>query len=91
MISFQAISQGTLLGIFFLGMLFPWANSKGALTGGIAASSLLAWMCIGAQLNKKQMIVLKKGLTIDGCDNSTLENYYSFLNKTTTIKDKFDQ
>lgn len=83
MISFQAITSGALLGIFILGMLFPWANSKGALSGGVAAMVVIIWISTGAQLNKPRMTTdFKTSLSIDGCDNTTLDNYYSYLNTT---------
>lgn len=49
-LSFNGVVGGVTLGMFTLGMLFPWANSKGALTGAGAAALLVAWVCAGAQV-----------------------------------------
>lgn len=82
MMSLSSIAQGPLLGVFVLGVLFPWANSKGALIGGITAISFIVWLTIGSQMNKKRINTFKSALSIDGCDNSTLINYYKYANKT---------
>lgn len=88
-VSFQAIAQGTLLGVFLLGMLFPWANSAGALVGGLTSSILVAWISIGAQMVKNQMKLATKPLLINGCDNTTLTRYYTYLNSSiSTIEEQ---
>lgn len=46
-ISFDGVSGGPLLGIFLLGSLFPQANSKGCIVGGIVSLVGLLWMSIG--------------------------------------------
>ncbi|XP_063165397.1 sodium-coupled monocarboxylate transporter 1-like [Candoia aspera] len=40
---------GPLLGIYSLGILFPFANSKGAFSGFICGFCLIMWIGIGAQ------------------------------------------
>lgn len=46
-ISFDGLAGGPLLGIFLLGAIFPQANSKGCIGGGVISIALLLWMCIG--------------------------------------------
>ncbi|KAL0276709.1 UNVERIFIED_CONTAM: hypothetical protein PYX00_004222 [Menopon gallinae] len=72
--SLGGITSGTLLGMFILGMLFPWANSTGALVGGIASASLVGWICIGTQVavTRKQIILPMKPVSVEGCQNITL-------------------
>lgn len=62
----------------------PWVNSTGALLGSIISLIFLGWITIGTQIaiNEKRIIFPTKPLLIDGCDNATLENYYSHLNET---------
>ncbi|KAJ8951905.1 hypothetical protein NQ318_019884 [Aromia moschata] len=49
-ISFNGMVGGVTLGLFSLGMFFPWANSKGALFGSAVAVGLITVMCIGQQV-----------------------------------------
>ncbi|XP_073973566.1 sodium-coupled monocarboxylate transporter 1-like [Rhodnius prolixus] len=49
-LTFNGITGGITLGLFSLGMLFPWANSKGALSGGLVGLGLVCWMGFGAQV-----------------------------------------
>ncbi|CAH0557553.1 unnamed protein product [Brassicogethes aeneus] len=50
-ISFNGMVGGVTLGLFSLGMFFPWANSKGAMFGSIIACALITLMCIGQQIS----------------------------------------
>ncbi|XP_072389016.1 sodium-coupled monocarboxylate transporter 2-like isoform X1 [Diabrotica undecimpunctata] len=49
-ISFNGMVGGVTLGLFTLGMMFPWANSKGALVGSTIAAALITFMCVGQQV-----------------------------------------
>ncbi|CAH2011660.1 unnamed protein product [Acanthoscelides obtectus] len=49
-ISFNGMVGGVTLGLFSLGMFFPWANSKGAIFGATVATCLITLMCIGQQV-----------------------------------------
>ncbi|XP_049854001.1 sodium-coupled monocarboxylate transporter 1-like [Schistocerca gregaria] len=50
-LSFNGMVGGVTLGMFSLGMFFPWANNKGALLGALTASALVAWIGVGAQVS----------------------------------------
>ncbi|XP_076861034.1 sodium-coupled monocarboxylate transporter 1 isoform X2 [Brachyhypopomus gauderio] len=41
---------GPLLGLYFLGIVFPSANSKGGLAGLVSGLAMSLWVCIGAQV-----------------------------------------
>ena len=43
---------GPLLGLFSLGMFFPWANSKGAITGFFTSIAFIFWIGAGAYIYK---------------------------------------
>jgi solute carrier family 5 (sodium-coupled monocarboxylate transporter), member 8/12 len=45
----SAIAAGTTFGVFTLGMLVPWSNSKGAFAGGIAGAIMSGWISFGSQ------------------------------------------
>lgn len=47
--SLTAIAAGTTCGIFTLGMLFPWANSTGAIVGAISGSIMSGLVSFGGQ------------------------------------------
>ncbi|CAG9823599.1 unnamed protein product [Phaedon cochleariae] len=49
-ISFNGMAGGVTLGLFSLGMFFPWANAKGAIFGSVIAMGLITLMCIGQQV-----------------------------------------
>lgn len=43
------VTYGAMLGLFSLGMFFPWANTKGALVGGLTSLVFVGWLVIGTQ------------------------------------------
>ncbi|XP_014468065.1 PREDICTED: sodium-coupled monocarboxylate transporter 1-like [Dinoponera quadriceps] len=43
------ITAGTMLGLFSLGMLVPWATTKGAVIGGLVSMMMMMWIIVGAQ------------------------------------------
>ncbi|XP_062852348.1 sodium-coupled monocarboxylate transporter 1 [Trichomycterus rosablanca] len=49
-ISIVGTIGGPLLGLFSLGILFPFVNAKGGLTGLISGLVMSLWVCIGAQI-----------------------------------------
>ncbi|XP_028157097.1 sodium-coupled monocarboxylate transporter 1 [Ostrinia nubilalis] len=72
-LSFNGMAGGVSLGLFTLGMLFPWANAKGAVAGGVFGLLLVVVAGGGAQLAQ----VTTPGLpaSTEGCilpDNSTI-------------------
>ncbi|XP_017772840.1 PREDICTED: sodium-coupled monocarboxylate transporter 1-like [Nicrophorus vespilloides] len=71
--SLGGITAGPLLGLFSLGMLFPTANSKGAMSGGIGSLIIMSFIILGSQINKNKGLIYyePKPLSIDGC-NSTI-------------------
>nr|XP_054760296.1 sodium-coupled monocarboxylate transporter 1-like [Lytechinus pictus] len=50
-LSFGGMLGGPLLGMFSLGMFFPWANSKGTLVGVIAGLAWSLWVGIGTYVD----------------------------------------
>ncbi|XP_038057834.1 sodium-coupled monocarboxylate transporter 1-like [Patiria miniata] len=64
-LSLFGMTGGPLMGVFSLGMFFPWANSKGAFTGLIVGLAMAFWVGIGAQIYPPD--VYKPPLLVDGC------------------------
>ncbi|XP_019638104.1 PREDICTED: sodium-coupled monocarboxylate transporter 1-like [Branchiostoma belcheri] len=63
---------GPLLGLFTLGMFFPWANTIGAYSGMLVGFVMTFWVGIGAQVWKP--IVPKPPVSIAGCERLNVTN-----------------
>uniref|UniRef100_A0A1Y1KD11 Sodium/solute symporter n=1 Tax=Photinus pyralis TaxID=7054 RepID=A0A1Y1KD11_PHOPY len=68
-VTFSGITSGSLLGLFTLGMIFPFANSKGALCGGVAGLVFNSWLVLSNQWYKYQGLIkdYPKPLSVEGC------------------------
>lgn len=68
-VSLGSITYGALLGLFTFGMLCPWANTKGALAGGIASLAFVGTLVVGSQsaVAAKRLVYPKKPTSIEGC------------------------
>ncbi|XP_076635648.1 sodium-coupled monocarboxylate transporter 2 [Colletes latitarsis] len=53
-VTLHGVTGGAMLGIFTLGMLVPWATTKGAITGGLLSMFFMVWVIVGAQVNVAQ-------------------------------------
>ncbi|GFQ97045.1 sodium-coupled monocarboxylate transporter 2 [Trichonephila clavata] len=51
-LSVFGVIGGPILGVFCLGIFFPWANKKGAITGLIIGVAAVLWIAVGAFLSK---------------------------------------
>ncbi|XP_033846364.1 sodium-dependent multivitamin transporter-like isoform X1 [Periophthalmus magnuspinnatus] len=74
---------GPLLGLFCLGMFFPWANSTGALIGLIAGLGMAFWVGIGSfvmRMSSSNIPLLNTTMAPD-FENATV---VPFLNATIT-------
>ncbi|XP_070178289.1 sodium-coupled monocarboxylate transporter 1-like isoform X2 [Littorina saxatilis] len=79
-LSFAGAADGPILGLFLLGGLFPWANSYGAIVGGIVSLCLNIWISIGAY-------TLPRAPSVSGLafPNSTCPDYNITSNITSSI------
>uniref|UniRef100_A0A8C5PKS9 Sodium-coupled monocarboxylate transporter 1 n=1 Tax=Leptobrachium leishanense TaxID=445787 RepID=A0A8C5PKS9_9ANUR len=76
---------GPLLGLFVLGILFPFVNSLGAVVGLLFGFVISLWVGIGAQLYPPLPVsTLPKLLSIEGC-NFTISNFTTAMPTLTTL------
>ena len=63
---------GPVLGLFSIGMFIPFANSTGALSGGIVSVVFMLWVSIGGNFSRLsgQTIYETKSLSIDDCPSA---------------------
>ncbi|XP_069696482.1 sodium-coupled monocarboxylate transporter 1-like isoform X1 [Periplaneta americana] len=85
--SLSGVTHGSSLGIFSMGLFFPWVNSKCVLFGGISAMAFMSWVSLGTQaaLAAGDITFETKPLSVEGCSydfvtpasiviNSTIED-----------------
>ena len=79
---------GPLLGVFFLAVLVPFCNWKGALVGGLVSAIVNIWMLFGNVIFKTQVTRLPAptyGCSPLNVDNSTSNFTTSMVTTNTTI------
>ncbi|XP_076618396.1 sodium-coupled monocarboxylate transporter 1 [Colletes latitarsis] len=62
--SLAAIAAGTSFGVFTLGILFPWTNSKGAFVGAIVGFAVAGWASLGANWSIGAGLLVSKKLPV---------------------------
>lgn len=67
----NAATSGTLVGVFILAMVVPFANSKGASIGIIVSHSTIASLTIAAYITNNLMKVEYLPTSIEGCNTTT--------------------
>lgn len=65
---------GPVLGLYSLGLIYPWANKKGATAGLVCALTWTLWIGVGAQIYKPT--VWRPPVSVAGCpvSNCTTSN-----------------
>ncbi|XP_076072254.1 sodium-dependent multivitamin transporter-like isoform X2 [Mytilus galloprovincialis] len=81
-ITIYGLLGGPLLGVFTLGMLFPWANKWGGLFGLLSSLAVNCWIGFGAFINKV-VVTPTSPVTTEGC-RLNLTTIETISNITTT-------
>ncbi|XP_012262469.2 sodium-coupled monocarboxylate transporter 1-like isoform X2 [Athalia rosae] len=88
--SLAAIAAGTSLGVFTLGMLVPWTNSKGAFVGAIAGFATAAWASLGANAATGAGQIKSKKLPVDlSCCSANVSDHFATLFESHGEEDVF--
>ncbi|XP_015839650.1 sodium-coupled monocarboxylate transporter 2-like [Tribolium castaneum] len=86
-VSGASIGSGPILGVFFLGFLFPKANAKGAFYGAIVSFIFQTFVFVVSKMYRFKKIIVDVPLpfSVSGCwtSNNTLPNSYSPPNNVT--------
>ncbi|XP_069829284.1 sodium-coupled monocarboxylate transporter 1 isoform X2 [Dendropsophus ebraccatus] len=79
---------GPLLGLFSLGILFPFVNSLGAIVGLLMGFSISLWVGIGSQIYPPLPIrSLPKYLSVEGCNFSTVDTNWTLTTAFPSVTD----
>lgn len=74
---------GPQLGVYTLGIVFPWANTKGAYIGFFTSLIFSFWLGIGAQIYKPP--VHPAPVSLDGCTFLNASNAYSNITTLSSL------
>ncbi|CAG5125867.1 unnamed protein product, partial [Candidula unifasciata] len=77
------ILNGPVLGVFTLGMFFPWANKHGAMCGLLASLAFLFWIGIGAFVSGER--ALPSPTYVTGCNFTAKPLQASAANLTAVV------
>lgn len=81
-LSITSAFNGPLLGLFTLGMLFPWPTSRGAVVGLVSGCIACLWISIGGMVTKRAEITAP--FSVESCSevypNFTIANSTSLTN-----------
>lgn len=77
-IGIGSVLSGPLLGLFVLGLFFPWSGKKGAISGGCISFIIMAWIVFGTQWH-----ILNKRIRYSNLPTSTANCNFA-LNETLT-------
>uniref|UniRef100_A0A7N8XSY1 Solute carrier family 5 member 8 n=1 Tax=Mastacembelus armatus TaxID=205130 RepID=A0A7N8XSY1_9TELE len=81
-VSIFGVTGGPLLGLFTLGILCPFANSKGAVSGLLSGLVVSLWVGITAQIYPPSPEMSRPlSLTTEGCNLTTERQHENFCNR----------
>uniref|UniRef100_A0A1B6D2P4 Sodium/solute symporter n=1 Tax=Clastoptera arizonana TaxID=38151 RepID=A0A1B6D2P4_9HEMI len=68
-LSLNGMAGGVVLGLFSLGMFFPWANSRGALIGATTSLAFVVWIGLSNQIaiSNNLQTAIPKVRSAQGC------------------------
>ncbi|GFS86674.1 sodium-coupled monocarboxylate transporter 2 [Nephila pilipes] len=88
-LSISGALGGPILGIYTLGMFFPWPSAFAAMAGLISGLGVCIWICIGSILYKKPLETAI--LSVESCQELYYNVTQSFENVTSTASAILDR
>ncbi|GLH07141.1 Putative sodium-dependent multivitamin transporter, partial [Gryllus bimaculatus] len=88
-LSLVSITNGPTLGLFSMGLFFPWINTLGVITGGTVGLLFIGWVIIGTQtaIAAGTISFDKMPISVDGCTY----NYSLPVTNETLLQEYTDQ
>lgn len=68
---------GATFGVFTLGMLYPWANKKGALIGTIISATTMMVLTFNSMYHSSKLHYEPLPMSIEGCSKETLARLHN--------------
>lgn len=86
--SLTSLATGPLMGLFVSGLVFPWTNKYGAITGFVASISMMSWLIFGTAIEKPSGTTPPLAVSASAC-NLNVKNISdistTILSQTTTL------
>ncbi|XP_071862299.1 sodium-coupled monocarboxylate transporter 2 [Bombus fervidus] len=92
-LTLHGVTSGAMLGIFTLGMLVPWATSKGAIAGGLLSMLAMVWIIVGAQVNmiQKRLVYPPLSTSTEDCLNAEIASNQTTMNTADVLSSADDE
>ncbi|XP_076280092.1 sodium-coupled monocarboxylate transporter 1 [Lasioglossum baleicum] len=92
-LTLHGITAGAMLGIFTLGMMVPWATSKGAIVGGLLSMLFMVFIILGAQVNvaNKRLYYTPLPTSTDQCLGDSFNQTSNYTLHASPIPNPEDQ
>ncbi|XP_055929194.1 sodium-coupled monocarboxylate transporter 2-like isoform X1 [Argiope bruennichi] len=87
-LSISGALGGPILGVYTLGMFFPWPSAFAAISGLISGLGVCIWICVGSILYKRAPETFP--LSVDSCQELYFNVTQSFANATSAPSVIFD-
>ncbi|KAJ1532030.1 hypothetical protein ONE63_000664 [Megalurothrips usitatus] len=90
------VTGGAQLGLFVLGMFVPWANTAGAMAGGLSSLLLMSWVVGGSQaaLASRRLVYPWLATRVDGCASNVTDilsdDHMTWVNSVGKVADPHD-
>lgn len=87
-----SVSNGVVLGVFCLGMLWPWANKYGATIGIVISTFVMCWIAFEAQsmILSGELKYVPLPTSIEECEGKNISSIF-MLNSTVVVSEVWEK